>query len=149
MGLEYLTFYHGNLETGFDYIYAKKKDDHAFYVNAPATLDLDIMDITDEKFDFSQKNRLQITIDKDLRPFSDVWQNITFQWPNVERQLLAITADWADDYAKEPVGPVEEWGLTIKMTDQEPRIIVGYNEFPDNFDQLVRWLNSYAQGKLR
>ena len=149
MALEYLTFYQGNLATGFDYIYAKKVENHAFYINAPASLDAAIMDITAESFDFSQENQRNILTDKDLRQFSSVWQNITFQWPNVERQLLAITADWADDYAKESVGPIEEWGLTIKMTDQEPRIIVGYNDFPNNFDQLVRWLNSYAQGKLR
>lgn len=149
MTLEYLTFYQGNLETGFDYIYAKKIADHAFYINAPAALDLDIMDITDEKFDFSQKNRLQITIDKNLRPFADVWQNITFQWPSVERQLEALTADWGDDYAKKQPGIVQEWGLTIKMADEDQRTIVGYNDFPDNFSQLVQWLNSYAQGKLR
>jgi hypothetical protein len=149
MTLEYLTFYQGNLETGFDYIYAKKIADHAFYINAPSVLDLDIMDITDEKFDFSQKNRLQITIDKNLRPFADVWQNITFQWSSVERQLEALIADWHDDYAKKQPGIVQEWGLTIKRADEEQRTIVGYNDFPDNFDQLVKWLNSYAQGKLR
>lgn len=150
MALEYLTFYQGNLATGFDYIYAKKVANHAFYVNAPASLGASIMDITADSFDFSQENHLKILTDKDLRQFSSVWQNITFQWPNIERQLTMITADWQSEYQQQVPGPVKEWGLTMKWSDDEkPRQIIGYNDYPENFSQLVQWLNSYAGGKLR
>lgn len=150
MALEYLTFYQGNLATGFDYIYAKKVENHAFYINAPASLDAAIMDITAESFDFSQENQRNILIDKDLRQFSSVWQNITFQWPNIERQLELITADWQPEYQQQSPGPVKEWGLTVKWDNEEkPYQIIGYNDYPENFSQFVQWLNSYAGGKLR
>ena len=147
MALAYLTFYRGNLATGFDYIYAKKTADHAFYVKVPADVMVDITDIQDERFDFyRQMPAAQVAYPQ----LVDLWQDVSFQWPNIERRLMDFLPNWQSEYRQIQTGATDEWGVTVKFDDQAaPLQFIGINAFPEDFGQFEQWLNSYASGRIR
>jgi len=147
MALEYLTFYRGNLATGFDYIYAKKTAEHAFYVKIPAELAVEIADVQDEQFDFYR----QMDLDQVAYPqLIDLWQDVSFQWPNIERHLMDFLPNWQSEYRQIQVGATDEWGVLVKFDDQTmPLSFIGINTFPEGFTKFEQWLNSYASGRIR
>lgn len=149
MALEYVVYYRGNLAAGFDYIYAKQTDQHAFYLRVPAEMKT-FADITDATFDFSRTNADEVQADDKRRPFASMWQDVSFQWPNIERRLMEILPTWQPEYRGVVTGKTDEWGVRIKFADQPDELrFVGYNDFPADFELFEKWIKSYEGGRLR
>lgn len=146
MALQYFEFYRGNLATGFDYIYAKQTDQYAFYLRVPATMNAPIMDVTDPTFVFMREQ----PTDAKWRQFATMWQDVSFQWPNIERKLMATLPNWQADYRQVQPGATDEWGLIVQFDDQ-PDVLRfgGVNAFPEDFAAFEKWINSYDGGRLR
>lgn len=150
MALKYFEFYRGNLAAGFETIAGKRMADHAFIVTRHNDDHLPQLDIADDSVDFSRKRQQIIQHDFKLRRFENDWQDVGFQWDNIERRLAKLTADWQAEYRQIKAGPTDEWGLrTFDEATQVEQQFVGANAYPDNFTTFVNWLTGFSQGKIR
>ncbi|WP_439424697.1 phosphoesterase [Oenococcus alcoholitolerans] len=143
--LNYFIFYIGNISYGFDYIYTKRHNGHAFYLRRPPLSE--IANVQSEKFDFynphySSENHTPFTWKYDEK-FTD----LTRVWDHFSEVVLAFIEDWADDYR----APVDldsdknvEWGIRFnspKFVDEQ--FIFGVNAFPPRFDDFVNYIRSF------
>ena len=89
--LDFLVFYRGNLVTGFDYVYLKRHEGHAFLQIADKTQP--VKNITDPDFDFYNPH-----FNAAGEPFNwryrEDWLDMTAQWDDIaETQIRCNVAD--------------------------------------------------------
>ncbi|MBS0949392.1 phosphoesterase [Weissella minor] len=150
MAIKYFEYYRGNLENGFETIYGKKVQDHAFILTRKNDATLPNIDIADESVDFSRKRQQIITKDFKLRRFENAWQDVSFQWENIDRHLNELITEWQPEYREIKAGLTDEWGLFVQYDDVDKlQRYVGANAYPDNFDLFVNWLTGFSRGKIR
>ncbi|AIG65895.1 phosphoesterase [Weissella tructae] len=150
MGLAYFEFYHGNLKTGFDYVYGKKLDDNqAFVVSINKELNAPRFDIADMAINFMPANEETLRADPMLRRYAHLGQDVSLQWVNIERHLHELTATWVPEMQSLRMGPTDEWGL--RFFDDEMQAwqqYMGANAEPDNLAEFEAWLQSLGHGHL-
>ncbi|MBM7616525.1 hypothetical protein JOC36_000058 [Weissella uvarum] len=150
MTLEYFEFYRGNLADGFETIAGKQKDGHAFIVTRKNDDSLPILDIADDSVDFSKKRQQIITHDFKLRRFENAWQDVSFQWANIDRHWHEIVDAWQPEYRQIVEGPTKEWGLRYHETGASgEQRVVGANAYPENYEHFVNWLTGFSRGSIR
>lgn len=142
--LDFLVFYRGNMVKGFEYIYAKRHEGHAF-------LQLDKnskspKNINDLDYDFFNPHYNQSG-----EPFqwhyNEEWVDLSTRWDDLAPQILAYIDTWMTEYP----GPSypdkslnDEWGVRFKLPGQREQIIWGLNAFPSNLQNFKDLLSSYS-----
>jgi hypothetical protein len=143
--LDYLVFYIGNLSYGFDYVYAKRSEGHAFLVRrAPHE---DIADINDPEFDFFNPHLSEDRKTTFNWNYDEKYTNMTNVWEHFVDVSLGFIEDWSDDYRGVSLpndSQNVEWGIRFKSPNYpDEQIVWGINAYPDRFDDFVAYLRSF------
>ncbi|WP_367300775.1 hypothetical protein [Leuconostoc carnosum] len=143
--LDFLVFYRGNLASGFNYVYVKRHEGHAFWQKDDKSQQA--KDILDTHFDFYNPH-----FNEQGEPFNwryrDEWVDMTKVWDHFAEESLAFINTWMSEYR----GPShddpswnDEWGVRFKIPGQPEKIIWGLNAFPANLSDFIDFL--YGFGK--
>jgi hypothetical protein len=143
--LDYLVFYIGNLSYGFDYVYTKRSEGHAFLLRR--TPQEEIADITDRNFDFynphlsnDNKTTFNWNYDENYNDMTNVWEHFA-------DVTLGFLENWADDYRGVSLkndSQNVEWGVRfLSPSIKQEQVIWGVNAYPDRFDDFVSYLRSF------
>lgn len=150
MGLAYFEFYHGNLETGFKYIYGKQlNESEAFVVVINKALKAPRFDISDESINFMPRNVEELRANPLLRRYANLGQDVSRQWVNIERHMHELTATWEPEMQELSYEETDEWGL--RFFDDQFNLwqqYMGANAQPDNLAELETWLESLGHGHV-
>ncbi len=145
MNLEYLVFYTGNLKYGFNYVYTKKINGHAFYIKR--TPFSKISDIADKKFDFYNPHFNKKTHKPFIKHYKEKFINLTDRWDRFSITSLNLIQDWKLEYTSPfnfKTSQNNEWGVRFKTTKLlKEKIIFGINSYPKNFGQFKKYLKSF------
>ncbi len=143
--LDYLIFYIGNLSYGFDYVYTKRINGHAFYLRRPPQAE--IADVNDESFDFYNPHFSTDTHTAFNWKYDEKFTDLTRIWDHYSDVALGFIEDWAEDY-RAPVDPDSdqnvEWGVRFHSPSLKgEQLIFGVNAYPSGFDDFVNYLRSF------
>jgi hypothetical protein len=143
--LDYLVFYIGNLAYGFDYIYAKRTEGHAFLIRRePGT---PIADINDPIFDFynphySEDRRTQFNW-----TYEEKYADMTNVWDHFADVVFGYLEGWANDYRGVSLpndSQNVEWGVRFRSPQfGSEEIVWGMNAYPETFDDFVNYIRSF------
>lgn len=142
--LDFLVFYRGNLATGFDYVYLKRHEGHAFLQIADKTQP--VKNITDPDFYFYNPH-----FNAAGEPFNwryrEDWLDMTAQWDDIAETAWQYLETWMAAY-RGPSYPDpslnDEWGVRFKAPGAQERIIWGLNAFPANLQDFSDYLYQLA-----
>jgi len=150
MGLAYFEFYHGNVQTGFDYVYGKKvNSEQAFVVAINKELHAPRFDISEDVMNFMPDNEEILRANPMLRRYAQLGQDVSLQWVNIERHLHDLTATWQPSMQNLQEGPTDEWGLRFYDDEiQAWQQYMGANAQPDNLPEFEAWLQSLGHGHI-
>jgi len=142
--LDFLVFYRGNLVTGFDYIYIKRHEGHAFWQSRDKTKEA--KDIADIDFDFYNPHFNQTGKAFNWR-YHEQWTDMTMSWDEFTDKAMSYINTWMTEYP----GPSQtkpslndEWGIRFKVPGEHERMIWGLNAYPANLQKFIDFLYSFA-----
>lgn len=150
MGLAYFEFYHGNLKTGFNYVYGKQLNaEEAFVVVINKELKAPRFDISDAEINFMPRNEESLRKNPLLRRYAHLGQDVSLQWGNIERHMHELTAMWEPEMQTLKHGATDEWGLRF-FDDQIQawQQYMGANAYPANLAEVEAWLASLGHGHV-
>lgn len=143
--LDFLVFYRGNLVTGFDYIYAKRHEGHAFLQYDDKSQEA--KDILDPRFDFYNPHFNEAGEPYNWR-YKEPWLDMTDKWDDFAPEVLSYINTWMGEY-RGPSYPDpslnDEWGVRFKLPNQREQIIWGLNAFPANLQAFVAFLSEFRE----
>ncbi|EHN59566.1 hypothetical protein [Oenococcus kitaharae] len=143
--LDYLVFYIGNISYGFDYVYTKRINGHAFYVRRQPQEE--IADILDENFDFYNPHIAEDTHAAFNWKYDEKFTDLSRVWDHYSDVVLGFIEPWEADYR----APVDynsdknvEWGIRFHSRNLKgEQLIYGVNAYPERFDDFVNYLRSF------
>lgn len=143
--LEYLVFYIGNLAFGFDYVYAKRSNGHAFLLHRqPGT---EIAQVTDDNFDFYNPHFSEDRRTEFNWTYDESYADMTNVWDHFAEVVFGYLENWSSDYKGVSLKDDEknvEWGVRFKSPNfGDEEIIWGINAYPENFDDFVNYIKSF------
>lgn len=145
MIIEYFEFYRGNLIEGFDYIYGKQVDEHAFLLGIPKQMQLEPLEITTPELDFQPGKPAP----KGYEKYAKYVRMMAMQWDSFSELLGQLISDWQPSYQGMIGEQNAEWGLKIKIQgDDEVHHYWGFNDAPANFEEVANWLRTLTTGHL-
>lgn len=144
--LDFLVFYRGNLVTGFDYVYVKRYEGHAFWQHVGKNQEP--KDILDVDFDFYNPHFNENGESFNWR-YRENWVNMTAVWDDFAKTSMSYINTWMPEYP----GPSQsdsrlndEWGVRYKSPgDSHERIIWGLNAFPANLQDFITFLYQFGK----
>jgi len=143
--LDFLVFYRGNLVNGFDYVYIKRHEGHAFWQNDNKSQEA--KDILDPEFDFYNPH-----YNAQGEPFNwryrENWVDMTNVWDHFSQEAMAYIKTWLTEYrgpSYDDPSRNDEWGVRYQVPGQPERLIWGLNAFPANLDDFSEFV--YRFGK--
>lgn len=143
--LDFLVFYRGNLVTGFDYIYVKRQEGHAFWQSALKAQEA--KDILDKDFIFYNPH-----LNDKGEPFNwryrEDWVDMTKVWDHFSEEAMAYITTWMSEYrgpSYDDPSKNDEWGVRFKVPGEKEQFIWGLNAFPANLDDFSHFLYRFGQ----
>ncbi|WP_294976120.1 hypothetical protein [uncultured Leuconostoc sp.] len=142
--LDFLVFYRGNLVSGFDYVYIKRHEGHAFWHSRDKAQEA--KDITDIDFDFYNPHFNQAGQAFNWR-YREQWSDMTTSWDDFTDKAMRYINTWMTAYP----GPSQtepslndEWGIRFKVPSENERMIWGLNAYPANLQSFIDFLYTFA-----
>ena len=141
--LNYLVWYSGNMQKGFEYIYTKFNEGHAFWLERKPGEKIET--VTDPDFDFfnphfnERGETFNWTYDEQFVDMSNVWEHFS----DVTSGFLE---NWHSDYrgvADKNLSNDVEWGVRWEFPGEKGQFIWGVNAKPERYDDLVNYLKSF------
>lgn len=142
--LDFLVFYRGNMVNGFDYVYTKRYEGHAFWQARPK--DMTQSDVLDDEYDFYNPH-----FNAQGEPFNwryhETWVDMTNVWDHFSQEATNYLNSWMSEYP----GPTfddpsrnDEWGVRFRVPGQPEQIIWGINAFPANLDAFSDFIYRFG-----
>lgn len=142
--LNFLVFYKGNIEKGFDYYYFKRNEGHSFFLfehtNNPK-------DILDDNFDYYNPH-YNDQGKEFIWNYDEAWLDISAEWDEFAKQFFDYLPTWLNYYHAQSFPERKdnvEWGIRYQILNQGIELISGFNAWPVNFDKFQDFVNSYAK----
>lgn len=141
--LNYLVWYTGNMNKGFDYIYTKFQDGHAFWLKRQSGDKIET--ITDPDFDFYNPH-----FNERAEPFNWTYQeqfvDMSKVWDHFSDVTSGFLEAWHDDYRGVPdqnLANNVEWGVRWKFPNEQAQFTWGVNAQPERYNDFVNYLKSF------
>lgn len=143
--LDFLVFYRGNLVTGFDYIYVKRHEGHAFWQMRDKRQE--VKNILDADFDYYNPH-FNGNGEAFRWRYQEPWIDMTASWDDFALESMAYINTWMAEYhgpSHTDASLNDEWGVRYKVPGEKERIIWGLNAFPANLQNFMTFLYHFGK----